>query len=98
MPELILLFTLVVAVWFWFDHRHVQERANTYCRRACADADVQFLDETAAVTRVRLARDEDGVMRIERRLNFEYSGADGYRGAGYVTMRGDVPVAFQLCP
>lgn len=88
MAELTLLAVLALALGFWFDHRKVQDHAIDYCRRACADAGLQFLDETAALSRLRLRRDAGGRVRFERCFTFEYSGAPGDRGRGYLIMLG----------
>lgn len=88
MHELIFLTALALAIGFWFDHRKVQGYAIDYCRRACADAGLQFLDETAALSRLRLRRDAGGTLRFERCFTFEYSGTPGDRGRGYLIMLG----------
>lgn len=96
MQELIFLVTLALAIGFWFDHRKAQGYAIDYCRRACADAGLQFLDETAALSRLRLRRDAGGTVRFERCFTFEYSTAPGNRGHGYLIMLGQRADAFVL--
>ena len=96
MPELIFLLALAGLLWFWFDHQTVQARAIDYCRRACADKGLQFLDETVALSRFRLKRDAAGVVRPERRFTFEFSADPVSRGTGYIVMHGRLPVAFEL--
>lgn len=88
MQELIFLAALALAIGFWFDHRKTQGHAIDCCRRACADAGLQFLDETAALSRLRLRRDAGGTVRFERCFTFEYSAAPGNRGRGYLIMLG----------
>lgn len=96
MQELTILAVLALAAWFWFDHRRAQDYAVDYCRRACADGGFQFLDETAAVSRLRLQRDGGGTLRLERWFTFEYSTAPGNRGHGYLVMLGLRPTTFVL--
>ena len=96
MQELTILTALALAAWFWFDHRQTQDYAIDYCRRACADAGLQFLDDTAAVSRLRLQRDGGGTLRIERCFTFEYGAATGDRGRGYIIMLGRRTTAFVL--
>jgi len=96
LPELIFLLALAVLAWFWFDHQSTRERAIDYCRRACGDQGLQFLDETVALDRLRFRRDAAGSVRPERRYTFEYSTDPGSRGSGYIVMHGRVPVAFEL--
>lgn len=96
MAELTLLAVLALALGLWFDHRKIQDYAIDYCRRACADAGLQFLDETAALSRLRLRRDAGGSVRFERWFSFEYGAPDGDRGHGYVTLLGRRVTAFVL--
>lgn len=96
MHELLILAALGAALAFWFDHRQTQDRVIAQCRRACNDAGVQFLDDTVALARTRLARDGAGRVRLARRFTFEYGTAPGERGRGYIDMLGAVPVALEL--
>lgn len=96
MQELVILTALALAVWFWFDHRRIQDQAVDYCRRACADAGLQFLDDTAALSRLRLQRDAGGTLRFERCFTFEYSTGTGDRGRGYIILLGRRTTTFVL--
>lgn len=95
MIELFWLLLLAIAVMGWIDHRHVQELAIERSRRACDAAGVQFLDDTAALRRLKLMRDSQGVIRIWRRFTFDYS-TDGDRHQGAVVMLGKWPVTLEL--
>ena len=96
MTELGILLMVVIALALWVDHRRAQEIAVGYSRRACDAAGVQFLDETAAMRRVGLARDAAGVMRLRRTYTFEYSPAPGERQPGSVVMLGREVTALRL--
>jgi hypothetical protein len=93
MSELALLVCLVIAAWFWLESRHVQEITVAHCRRACENADVQFLDDIAPVWGIKLARDASGVKRLRRVYTFDYSDACGERRSGSIVMLGRTPVA-----
>jgi len=93
--DLAILLFMAVALLAWFEGRRVQEIATAYCRRACEAAGVQLLDDVAPVWRLRLVRDADGRLRVQRLYTFEYS-RDGERRRGSVVMLGRTPVSLQL--
>jgi hypothetical protein len=71
--ELMLLCVLIGAVWFWLDSMKAREIGIQAARNACAEEGLQFLDETVAGRSLRLVRDDDGVLRLQRVFAFEYS-------------------------
>ncbi len=74
--------------WFWLDTLKAREIGIQAARQACADDDLQFLDETVVGRSVRLARDDAGVLRLRRVYAFEYSDTGDNRRSGSVTMLG----------
>lgn len=76
------------ALWFWSDSLRARERAIRVARRACREADVQLLDETVALARMRPARNDEGRMTLARLYRFEFSVVGDERRTGYVSMRG----------
>jgi hypothetical protein len=96
MSELVLLLIFAAMAVVWHDYRRVQEIAISRCRQACQRVGVQFLDDIAPVWRVRLARDDNGILRLRRVFTFEYSTALGERRNGSIVMLGRVPVALHL--
>ena len=50
----------------YLDSLRARERAVKAGRDACKRYDLQFLDDTVSFTRLRLARDEEGQLRIAR--------------------------------
>ena len=56
----------------WLDSLRARERAVQAGRAACKRYDLQFLDETVSFTRLRLARGEDGNLKIRRTYTFEF--------------------------
>ena len=71
--SLLLLLFLVVLGWFWFDSLRALEIARNAGRRACKDADVQFLDDTVASIGLALVRDDSGRRVLRRTYRFEFS-------------------------
>lgn len=81
--ELSALLLLGLGVWFWFDSLKAREVGVAAARNACEREGVQLLDETVSGRSLRLARDADGRLMIQRAYDFEYSdsGFDRYRGS-----------------
>jgi hypothetical protein len=81
--EFATLLGLVVAVWYWLEAMRNKEIARAAGKRACQQAEVQFLDDTVEITTRRLRRDANGQIRIYREYRFEFTadGAARYRGA-----------------
>jgi Protein of unknown function (DUF3301) len=83
------LLLIGLLAWFWQDALRARERARGYCRQLCADAQLQLLDQTVALNRIRLRRGENGWMGFRRSYVFEVStdGTDRHRGS--LSMNGD---------
>lgn len=86
--ELFVFLALCLLGWFWLDGVRARELGVAAARASCARAGVQFLDETVAARSLRLARDEDGRMRLRRAYDFEYSASGNDRRRGSVVLLG----------
>jgi hypothetical protein len=88
-PELILTAVLVLIGWFWWDGLNKRELAVRAARLVSQKAGVQLLDETVALKRIGIGRDENQRVRIQRQFGFEYSDTGNNRLPGYVYLLGD---------
>jgi hypothetical protein len=90
MDILSLLFLLLLAalVWYWLDSLRALEHARDMGKRACHDADVQFLDDTVARIALQLVRDESGRRVLRRTYRFEFSETGDSRIEGRVILLG----------
>lgn len=81
--ELAALLLICLVAWFWFDSLKAREAGIAAARTACEREGVQLLDDTVASRSLRLGRDENGRMAVQRAYDFEYSdsGFDRYRGS-----------------
>lgn len=79
---------VVIGTLFWVDSLRVREHAVAAGRGACKRYAVQFLDETVAFTRLRLARSPQGRMRLQRSYTFEFSDTGNNRRLGRIVMLG----------
>ena len=98
MWEAAAILLLVAGSFFWLDSLRARERALQAGRSACERYALQFLDETVAFARLRLARNEDGELRIARTYTFEFSDTGNNRRQGAIVMLGGRLQDVQLEP
>jgi hypothetical protein len=85
-------------IFFWLDSLRARERALSAGRAACQRYELQFLDDTVSVSRIRLGRDEEGQLRIARTYTFEFSDTGNNRRHGAIVMLGGELQDLQLEP
>ncbi len=88
MWELAVLALVLAAVYLWMDSLRARENAVAAGRAACERYGVQLLDETVAFSRLRLARDAAGRLRLRRTYVFEFSETGDNRRHGAIVMLG----------
>lgn len=88
----------LAGVWLWLDSLRVREHAIAAGRNACARYGLQFLDETVAFAKLRLARDEEGRLRLRRAYIFEFSDTGDNRRSGAIVMLGARLESMQMEP
>jgi hypothetical protein len=88
MWEAAALVAIVVGALLWADSLRARERAVRAGRSACERYQLQFLDDTVSFARMRLARDEEGQVRIKRTYTFEFSDTGNNRRHGAIVMLG----------
>jgi len=85
------LFILVCVIWFWFDSLRCREIATKICKQVCAQSHLQLLDDSIALSEIRLKRGQGGSLKIQRAYRFEFydnSDSTEKRHQGYLLMRG----------
>lgn len=87
--EVLLLGLFGVAAWYWYAGMQAREQAIVIGRRACTEAEFQFLDESVVLRRLRLARNGDGQLAFQRDFHFEFSDTGDNRRPGVVRMLGE---------
>ncbi|MGH8742194.1 MAG: DUF3301 domain-containing protein [Burkholderiales bacterium] len=88
MWEVAAILAIVAGALLWIDSLRARERAVQAGRSACKRYELQFLDDTVSFARLRLARDEEGQLRIARTYTFEFSDTGNNRRHGAVVMLG----------
>lgn len=87
--EILLLGVFGAAGWYWYAGMQAREQAVAVGRRACRDAGLQLLDESVALRRTRLARNDQGQLQFQRDYQFEFSDTGDNRRPGMIRMLGD---------
>ena len=98
MWEAVAIVLLVGAMLLWADSLKARERAVQAGRSACQRYRLQFLDETVAFARMRLARDQEGQLKISRTYTFEFSDTGNNRRHGAIVMLGGEVADLHLEP
>ncbi len=87
--ELLLLAGFGAAAWYWYAGLQAREQAVAAGRRACHESGRQFLDDSVALRRLRLARNGEGQLQFQRDFHFEFSDTGDNRRPGVVRMLGE---------
>ena len=87
--EIFALAGLAALGWFWLSGMRVREHAVAAGRHACAQAGVQFLDDTVALAKTRLARNDRGQLQFARLYRFEFSDTGDNRRLGNIHVQGE---------
>jgi Protein of unknown function (DUF3301) len=98
MWEGIAIVLIVAGLVFWIDSLRAREHALAAGRGACQRYGLQLLDETVQFARLRLARDEEGRLRLRRTYTFEFSDTGDNRRHGAIVMLGGELQDLQLEP
>jgi hypothetical protein len=88
MWEVAAIIAIVAGTLLWADSLRAREKAVAAGRSACQRYDLLFLDDTVSFTRIRLARNENGELRIARTYTFEFSDTGNNRRQGAIVMLG----------
>ena len=105
MDEIILIFLILTAIWYWWDTQQTNEIALAVCRQKCENACLQLLDATVTRQRTWLRRGAGGSVQICRLYSFEYSRGEtsgfersefGDREHGYIVLIGKQVVETHL--
>jgi hypothetical protein len=92
------LLLLALLVWLWQDTQQARERAILTARRTCDAQDLQLLDGTVSLQRLRPGRCHDGRFCLRRTFVFEYSSSGNDRQQGFVLMNGPSVAMVGLAP
>jgi hypothetical protein len=86
----LIVFSLIIGalIWLWVASLRAREQALSICRRLCKQLDMQLLDQTVALSGVRVGRDLGGRPCLLRRYGFEFSPDGQHRYPGRLFLHG----------
>jgi hypothetical protein len=96
MWEAAAIVVIAAGALLWLDSLRARERAVLAGRSACERYNV--LDDTVAFARMRLARDDEGQLKISRTYTFEFTETGNNRRQGAIVMLGHQLLDLQLEP
>jgi hypothetical protein len=94
--EITAILVCVGVGWLWMDSLKAREVAVRAAREACAQDGLLFLDQTVSITTVKLARDDNGRVQLQRSYEFEYSDTGDNRRKGSVVLLGRTVILFNV--
>jgi hypothetical protein len=86
--EFVLVVLLLALGWLWLDSLKAREAGIRAGHEACAAEGLQLLDDTVSIAGLKLVRDGEGRIRLQRVYDFEYSDTGNNRLKGSVVMLG----------
>lgn len=96
--EITLMLVVLAAAWFWLDSLQKREIAMAAGRQAAERHGLQFLDETVAISRLRVGRNHHGRLQLRRTYGFEVSDTGADRLPCSVTLLGRRIEALDMPP
>lgn len=86
--DLLILAVPAALASLWWTGSRAHELAINHARQACRQQQLQFLDQSVALDRMRPARSAAGRSCFRRDYRFEFTSAGEFRDEGNVTMLG----------
>lgn len=94
--DLVWMAALVLLVNHWWRSRDAKAFALQYAARRCAELDLQLLDQSMVLKKIRLRRGSDGFLHWYRRYDFEFSSTGTERYPGSVELAGNRLLGIEL--
>lgn len=86
--DLMLIALPLIFIQLWWTGARARELAIEHAKAACRQHHLQFLDQTVALTRVRLSRDASGTKCLKREFRFEFTHSGQFRDTAILIMHG----------
>ena len=94
--EIVGILLLAALAWLWLDSLRAREIAVRAAREVCVAEGLQLLDWTVSIASLKLAREDNGRVKIQRAYDFEYSDTGNNRIKGNIVLRGHRVVLFNI--
>lgn len=86
--DLLIIAVPAAFVGLWWTGSKARELAIGHAKRGCQQQQLQFLDQTVALKRMKPARSTTGSSCMEREYAFEFTDQGQYRDTATITMIG----------
>ncbi len=96
MSDSIIVLFLLFIIWYWWDSTRAKEDARRAGKKACDEADLQFLDDTVARQKIWLKRNNRGHVIICRSYYFEFANQGDTRYKGEIILLGKYIDSIQM--
>ncbi len=93
-----LLMLLTLIGWWLLRNLGLRDQAMRLVRNHCQRSDVQLLDESIALTDMRIARNRRGRPGLVRRYAFEFTVTGEHRYDGYIDLHGQQQLQLEMAP
>lgn len=93
----LLMLAALIGTWIWRG-MGLRDRALSLVRQHCKQVDVQLLDESIALTRIRLGRNRQGRVGVIRSYGFEFTVTGERRYGGSIQLQGARLMGIELAP
>ncbi|MFT6463836.1 DUF3301 domain-containing protein [Halopseudomonas laoshanensis] len=93
----LLMLAGLIGTWIWRG-LGLRDRALILVRQHCKQVDVQLLDESIVLNRIRLARNRGGRFGVVRRYGFEFTVTGERRYNGNIQLHGARLLGIELAP
>jgi hypothetical protein len=93
----LLMLAALIGTWIWRG-LGLRDQALALVRQHCKQVDVQLLDESIVLSRIRLARNQEGRIGVVRRYAFEFTVTGERRYSGSIQLHGSRLLGIELAP
>ena len=93
----LVMLVALLAYWIWRG-MGLRDRALILVRQHCNKADVQLLDESVVLSKLRLGRNAAGQINLVRHYAFEFTVTGERRYPGHIELHGQRLMHVELAP
>lgn len=86
--DILWLLLIGAGLWFWWNALGAHQRALRAAKQHCEQMNVQLLDDSVVLQRLRIQRSTRGPMTLARSYQFEFSSTGDDRYFGEVKLLG----------
>ncbi len=88
LSDVVWLSVFIAIAGLWWHGQGVKASALKHVKRYCDDHDIQLLDESLVLRKLWFARNNRGVINLQRTYFFEFTSTGEYRYRGTVSLLG----------